>query len=479
MKKNLTISYAFLALFLISVSTAAVEVPITTFPLKKYDQNVDHWIKRSDPDYNKPLIKFSIQKKHLKEYYNRYYATDAKALSPWSRKHVIKMLNKGLKDEIPQQKIIGKYANPNETDPEKIGYAENFRTYSPLWINNIITNINLKQFKFPIKYNPGNRGIAVKNLHVRILPTTDPYYYNFSLPGNGYPFDNLQESSLWVGTPVYVIGETLDSQWCLVLTPHYYIGWVESDGIAKTSPTFIATWQKYAKQKMVAITRTNLSIFDKNKQFRFSTHIGAVFPGKNNTKNTINILIPIASSYHNAKITFAKLKSKDATVMPLKATPHNFATIISGLIGRPYGWGNMYFYNDCSAELQNLYTPFGIWLPRNSGAQIKIGKMVDKSSENMGERLKYLMKNGKKFTTIIYIGGHVMLYIGNHPNPNSDTHEPMIMTYQNMWGLRPEDNSRRAVVGQAVLFPILTDYPEDSELESFANKKYFQITYLD
>jgi cell wall-associated NlpC family hydrolase len=103
---------------------------------------------------------------------------------------------------------------------------------------------------------------------------------------------------------------------------------------------------------------------------------------QNSAKNTIKVLIPITNAYHNAKINFAKLKSKDATVMPLKATPHNFSTIISKLLGRPYGWGNMYFYNDCSAELQSLYTPFGIWLPRNSAAQKEIGKMVDKSSQN-------------------------------------------------------------------------------------------------
>jgi cell wall-associated NlpC family hydrolase len=479
MQKKLITFLLSLYIFIIGTSATAIEVPITIFPLDRYDQNIDHWIKPSDPDYSQPLIKFSAQKKHLKEYYNRYYATDNNALSPWSHKHVITMLNEELKDKIPQQENISKHANPNETDPKKIGYAENFRPHPQQWINKITNNINLKQFKFPIKYNTNRRGIAVKNLFARALPTTDPYFYNFALAGEGYPFDNLQESSVWVGTPVYIIGETQDSQWYLILTPHHYIGWVESDGIAKTSPAFIAIWQKYAKRKMVAITRTNLSIFDKNKQYRFNAYIGTVFPDKNSTKKTITILIPTTNSYHNAKITFAKLKGKDATVMPLKATPHNFATIISGLIGRPYGWGNMYFYNDCSAELQSLYAPFGIWLPRNSAAQKKTGKIVDKSSESPQERIKYLMENGKKFTTIIYINGHVMLYIGNYPNPNSNTHKPMALTYQNKWGLKPQDDSYRAVIGQSALLPMLTNYPEDPKLNSLAGEKYFQMTYLD
>ena len=438
MRKNLAIYSIFLAVSLTTISAIAVEIPITVFPLDKYDQNINNWVKPSDPDYDAPLIKFSNQKDHLKKYYNRYCAT-------WDHKYVKIALEQELKNKISEQKITSKYS-----DSIKIGYAENFRPYSKQWIKDIIANMNLKQFVLPLKYKANNRGIAVKNLFARELPTTDPYFYNFSLPGEGYPFDNLQESSVWVGTGVYIIGETLDKQWYLVLTPHF-IAWVQSDGIAKTSKAFIAKWQKHAKQKLVAITRTNISVFDNNNQYRFDAYIGAVFPAifpsKNSAKNTTSILIPITNSYHNAQIAFAKLSNKDAAIMPLEATPHNFATIISNLIGRPYGWGNMYFYNDCSAELQSLYTPFGIWLPRNSSAQIKVGKLVDKSSESSQERLKYLMENGKKFMTIIKIDGHIMLYLGSYPNPNSAMHEPITMTYQNKWGLKPSDNSYRAIIG--------------------------------
>ncbi|ARD86128.1 hypothetical protein A3306_02600 [Rickettsia bellii] len=106
--------------------------------------------------------------------------------------------------------------------------------------------------------------------------------------------------------------------------------------------------------------------------------------------------------------------------MPLDFTRHNMANLMSSLIGRPYGWGNMYFYNDCSAELKNLFTPFGIWLPRNSGAQAEFIKenfyAVDMSAATSLERLSYLMKNGKPFLTIIHIEGYVFLYIGNYPN---------------------------------------------------------------
>jgi hypothetical protein len=71
------------------------------------------------------------------------------------------------------------------------------------------------------------------------------------------------------------------------------------------------------------------------------------------------------------------------------------------------------------------------------------------------------------------------MYVGNYPNPNSSDHELMAMTYQNVWGLSPSPSIRRAVIGKSVLFPMLLQYPEDATLVSLADKKYFQVSYLD
>lgn len=453
---------------LVIISGCATKPPITLFPIEKYNQNINNWVKPADSDYEQPLIKSSDQAKYLKEYYKHYCA----GKSPWNKAYVGKILPTVLSEE---KSAISAHSNKRKTKPEKIGYGENFHPYSEKWIKNIIANMNIEQFTKPIKFKYSNRGIAVRNLHARILPTNDVHFHSFMLAGQGYPFDNLQQSSLWVGTPVYIIGATLDKQWYLVLTPEC-TAWVESDGIAKVNKKVVAVWQKTAEKKMVAIVRTNTSIFDTNKQYRFNAYVGAVFPGKSN--NTI--LIPVADEYHNAHIMLAKVSKKDAAVMPLSATSHNFTIIMSTLIGRPYGWGNMYFYNDCSAEMKNFYTPFGIWLPRHSSNQMEIGRTVDKSSLDMQGRLNYLMTHGRKFTTIIYIGGHVLMYLGAYPNPDLHSKESKVaMTYQSIWGLRPEDNSYRAVIGGSVLLPMLTQYPENSEVISLADKKQFQVSYLD
>ncbi len=139
----------------------------------------------------------------------------------------------------------------------------------------------------------------------------------------------------------------------------------------------------------------------------------------------------------------------------------------------------MYFYNVCSAELKNLYTPFGIWLPRRLSDQAYAGNMIDMTSATPEQRIEYLKNNGHPFTTLVYIGDHIFMYIGNHPNPNSQGHELVPMTYQTMWGIRPNPPIRRAIIGQSVIFPLLLQYPEDASLNSQANKSHFPVTYFN
>lgn len=301
------------------------------------------------------------------------------------------------------------------------------------------------------------------------------HFYHHKLAGQGYPFDNLQLSALWVGTPVYIIAETKDRAWFLVITPDY-IGWVKSNGIARADNAFVTEWTKVAKQKLIAITHTQTSITDEQGRFLFSAYVGAVFPGRAET-DKLKALVPVADADRNAVIKETILTSDEAALMPLVATPAHFANIMSTMINRPYGWGSMYFYNDCSAELKSLLTPFGIWLPRHSSNQVTVGKMVDMTAASPEKRLSYLMENGQPFTTLIYIGGHVVMYIGNYPNPQQSG-SLMAMTYQNIWGLSPNPAARRVVIGQSVLFPLLLQYPEDNSLGSLANKRYFQVSNL-
>lgn len=467
----LSIMITLVIMVIISCAYASQDT-IGLFPLEHYDQTISTWINPSDPGYDKPLLSERMQQDRMTIFYDHYFGE----FSPWSESYINTLFQLTPPDDLTSVEIkaLTRYSNDNQP-AEKIGYGENFRPHTAAWIADIQDNINLSAWN-TLSYQKENRGIAVDNLHARALPTNDVHFYSYQLPGQGYPFDNLQISSLWAGTPVYILAESKDHAWLLVATSDY-IAWVESKGIARVNDAFISTWQTAAKNNLAAITHTHLAIVDKNNHFLFDGYVGAVFPATPNG-DQLQLMVPAMNENHDATIKYALVSNNNATMMPLSATPHHISTVMSTLIGRPYGWGGSYFYNDCSSELKSLFTPFGIWLPRHSSYQVTVGHMVDMTNATPEKRLAYLIDHGKPLLTLVYIGSHIVLYVGTFPDPNNPDAK-IAMTYQNVWGLSPSSGDRRAVIGQSLLFPMLLEYPEDKSLVSLANRQFFQISFLD
>lgn len=498
-KKPVLLLIILLIVFNASYSYATSSSPLETFPLDNYDQNIDHWIKPSDPNYQKPLVDIAYQKKRLEEFYQHLFSTDQNSLSPWSSHYValqLKQLNSTGDLQNYEKELLQQFNNENKKF-NQIGHGLNFRPYEKGWIETMASNMNFEQFKEPIHFNSKNRAIFVQNAYARVLPTQEPFFYHHSLPGEGYPFDQLQMSAIWTGTPAYILGTSRDGNWNLVLTPDF-IAWVQSETLAKTNDRFIQHWQRAAKNKLAAITQTETAITDmQNKNYHFKAYVGAVFPFVLENGQSYQILFPVKDLTGHAHIRKAIVSKNNVAAMPLAATPENFVKLFKTLQNRPYGWGGLHFLNDCSAELKSIYTPFGFWLNRHSSEQVKAGKMIDKSNLNPKEKIAYLKKEGRPFMTFVYNTKHVFIYLGNFANPHAkdnkndnnsnngsdstnDSDKDLIpMTYQNLWGLKPLDGSRRAVVGKALLLPLLEIFPEDKELNSHANHKDFKVIFLD
>jgi hypothetical protein len=447
---------------------------ISVFPLENYDQQLSNWRRDDNIDAQKPLLSKEMEKQHLANFYKYYIGTK----SPWDKAHISKILSLPAPDNVfvIEKDRLSRYDNKGQK--KRLGYGENFRPYDKKWLANIEKNMQLQQFN-ALTYNPKNRAIAIQNLHARALPTDDVFFYSHQLAGEGYPFDNLQVSALWIGTPVYILGESKDRQWLLVLTADY-TAWVKSKGILRTDARFINTWVQHAKRQLAAIIKPDISLLDNKQRLQAVASIGSFFPVKKVTAKNITLLVPVMNSKQQAGIKEITVSQKTATLMPLKATPMHFDKLMKRMLGRPYGWGNMYFYHDCSSELKSLFVPFAIWLPRHSSDQLKAGKMIDKSKASYEERLTYLMTHGKPYLSIVYVGAHVFLYMGNYTaRTDTQSQVKVAMTYQNVWGLAPATRDRRAVIGKSVLLPLLLKYKEDPTLVTFLEKPVFKITFLD
>lgn len=467
-----------LPFFLLSLvfpfTSIAMDLPVEDFPLDQYPQKISIYFNSDDTSYDKPLLHSSYQNDQLKEFYRHYYASTANGLSPWNP-HLIKSTLPYIKEQMP--KILETFNNEKVSLKDK-HYGENFKRKNRLWWKTITTNVNLQAVD-AATFNIHNRAISIANTFVRALPDDAPDFFHPSLPGQGFPFDNLQMSVLWAGTPLYIISTSKDKAWSLVLTPDSYYGWVKSKDMAYTSSSFIRNWQSAARHRLGAITQTNTSITTDHDQFQLTGYVGAVFPIIHQYKNhpTASILIPIKDEQHQAKIQYGYLPTKAITPMPLSASKKNIAHLLDQLKGRPYGWGGAFFYNDCSQEMKSLFTPFAIWLPRNSAQQAKLTASFDMSTVPPNERLKGLKDRGHPLMTLIYIGGHVMLYLGEKKLP-ADNHTKL-MSYQNLWGISSLNQDKRYVIGQSVFFPIVQQYPEFPDGLSQINKSIFKLIYLD
>ena len=457
--------------------TARTPAPdtITLFPTGNYAQDVDHWIDPAAPGYDTPFLAPDAQRAQFAALYARYFGAGPDDRSPWNRAYIDTRVYGNGDGRIAalQERRLEAFDNTNKP-PRSIGYGMNFRPHTKAWIDAIARNVNPGQFASTASYDPSRRAIATTALLVRELPTLDPSFFDHRIAGEGYPFDNLQVSAVRPGTPLYVLGTTEDGGWRYVQAPDVQ-GWVRSEGVASVGDAFVAAWRAAAGKMLGVVIAASAPVRDNSGVFRFDAPAGTLLPLLPVTSDgTHNILVPVRDVDDRAAIRVAALPATEIATAPLGATPRHLAWLLKALVGRPYGWGNANFDNDCSAELQSIFAAFGVWLPRHSSTQMSAGTMTDLSASTPAARLDYLARNGKPMRTLIYIGGHVMLYLGN---TERDGHA-VPLVYQDIWGLEPADDSRRAVIGGSVILPLLLRYPDDPNLESLAATPIFQISIL-
>lgn len=384
------------------------------------------------------LITKTEQKKRAEDYLQRYF-------SPWSNNENI------LYGYIKSTEIKNKeteYLAQFEKNP---GFGENQQAYTSTWINQIKHNIDLDTFD-----KQTQKAIVVNAANLRVLPTLEPSYSSVKKAGQFYPFDNLQESFVSVGTPALILQNTKDGAWDLILI-HNDFGWIQHQDIAYVDEKFIHQWQT---PPFGVITADHTPIYI-NQKFAFSGRMGSIYPMPTLTSGNA-VYIPIRNSEQQAVMLSAEVdkdndkdKNKNNTqlsLFPMILSEKNIADLAQSLLGNPYGWGGMYGYRDCSATTGDLFAPFGIWLPRNSGEQAKIGKIISLKNFSRKEKTNIIIQQGIPFLTLIHLPGHIMLYIG--------VHDHKIIVFQDIWGLHtgvpflPFMGEGRAVIGQTIISPL-------------------------
>ena len=321
----------------------------------------------------------------------------------------------------------------------KQGYGENKLKRSPEWFKDQVANA--RPASFP---SMAQKAILVRGSEVRVFPTNKPYFYNFDWAGEGYPFDYFQNSYLQAGMPVLVTHQSADGAW-------YYVesglisGWVPVQNTAAVDGDFM---KNYITGRYVAVLSEDVPLRTADGRFVLQTGVGALFPQQPGSNSAINLLVPVRDFNGRAVLVPCRTDNVSVASMPLAFTPANCARVASSLAGQPYGWGGLYGDRDCSATLRDIFTPFGIWLPRNSAAQAQAGKVIKLDGLSRAEKDRTVREKAIPFLSLLGMRGHIMLYVGEY--------QGKAVVFQNIWGLRLKSanpdcqRSGRLILGRAV-----------------------------
>lgn len=390
--------------------------------LKNIPQNTAIYL---DPNTENNILISTPDQKLLTQYYwNRYF-------SPWTNQHRV-LTNSDIKQAEDD------YIQMFMDEP---GWGSNKLPLKQIWISTLVHNMDMPSFP-----NHLVKAITINTTNLRVLPTQQPSFGNWHQAGEGYPFDNLQESSLAANIPVLIVQTSRDGAWSLVLTNND-LGWLPTQDVAAVNNNIISAWQKTTNY--LAITQNSLPIFSTQQQFIFTSGIGAVFPFIKQNKNSFTIVVAVANSNHQATIQQALVNKSAATSIPLAITAKNIAALANNMQTTPYGWGGLYGNRDCSLTMQNLFAPFGIWLPRNSHDQARMGKVIDLKGLSATQKQIIIKKQGIPFLSLIGMPGHIVLYIGQY-------HDEAYV-FQDVWGLHTRNlwgTEGRAIIGKTVITPL-------------------------
>lgn len=369
---------------------------------------------------------FLNQEKATKDYFDKYF-------KPWNS------------SKVSYTKLEAMWGNSYKY--KKI-YLENHQLATSEWFDKQIENSNFDEYNT----NP-KKAITLKNTNVRVLPTNSPMFYDPTQPGEGFPFDYNQNSLLKLNTPIIISHLSRDKAWAYIESSTVG-GWVEINNIAFVDDSFI---KEFKTSNYYISTKEKFPIYE--PIFREYVKVATIFPKKGN-----KFIIAKNDDNQNAIISYINLNEDEVEAMPLAFNSENRLKILNELIDEPYGWGGLLNNRDCSSFTQDYFATFGKFLHRNSKSQTTNGKFLDMSNLSIEEKKDFIRKNGVPFSTLVYLKGHIMLYVGVKNN------EPLVI--HNIWSVRLKDDSGRKyrhIIGKATLTTLepgigMKDFDENNNI---------------
>ena len=229
-------------------------------------------------------------------------------------------------------------------------------------------------------------------------------------------FDELQNSSLDIGTPLLVLHESKDSAWVYAQTPTSS-GWIKKENVAICD--LVEFKELLAAKSFVVVTSPKADIFQDaalTQQYGY-VRMGVIFRfSETAEKRVFEITIPTRSEDGRLRVQKAYMKRQDCHVGYLTYTQRNIIEQAFKMLNSPYGWGGKDGEQDCSSFLQEVFKTVGIILPRNSSAQGKTGIALAGFKEGLDimQKKMIIAQEAVPGMTVFQMNGHIALFLGMH-----------------------------------------------------------------
>jgi hypothetical protein len=264
--------------------------------------------------------------------------------------------------------------------------------------------------------------LVVSRSDMRTYPTQDRFYKS----QQDQNLDRFQENGLFPGDALAVLHFSADHKWAFVQSFNY-AAWVRTEHIAIGERQAIQQY-KNAKHFLVVTGAKVFTSFNpevaavSELQLDMGIQIPLVAPADRsnnlygqNPYSSYTVLLPVRNDEGFLEIKQALIaRNQDVNKGFIPFTRENITRQAFKFLGERYGWGHSFNARDCTGFVSEVYKSFGIFMPRNSGQQ---GKSImgenTRFTEESSSQMKLQELKSLDTGDLIYIPGHVMMFIGN------------------------------------------------------------------
>lgn len=314
-------------------------------------------------------------------------------------------------------------------------YGENLQPIEEEFFASMRENANFQAYG-----SENKNAITLGYCNIRLFPTNRPVFKDPALAGEGFPFDYLQNSSIAPNEPLFVSHYSKDKEWVYVLS-NFASGWVQTKEIVFLEQQYTNEIQK---AQQVFITQEDVALYDQEGHFLFRSRIGMSLSLIGEDADSYTVLAIQSSKNAQPLFVPTQISKEIAHKNILAFTKQNLTQIVNEVAQSKYGWGGLFEQRDCSSMLRDIFAPFGMWLPRNSYLQSKVGEVLSLQGLTPEEKIQRIKEKAEPFKTLLYKKGHIVLYAG--------TYNDEIIVLHNTWGIKTkkEEQEGRIVIGKTI-----------------------------